>query len=111
MTIQRILFIHNALTSFVKIDRDILAEKYEVEELVFSSKFKLRAFALWKAVQRNDMVFIWFASWHSLLPVIFASLQKKKLFWWQGVMIQPIYRKQSMEANGIGSNGLLQNIY
>ena len=77
MEIQRILFVHNALTSFVRIDRDILAEEYEVEEFGFSSKFKLRPIQLWKAVKRNDMLFIWFASWHSLLPVIFAALQKK----------------------------------
>ncbi len=77
MKIHRILFIHNALTSFVQIDRDILAQKYEVEEFGFRSKFKLRPIQLWKAVKRNDMLFIWFASWHSLLPVIFAALQKK----------------------------------
>ena len=78
MANPKILFVHNGLTSFLKIDWDILAEKNEVEELALTRKFRLNPFAIWKAVQRNDLLFIWFASWHSLLPVIFANRLGKK---------------------------------
>ena len=72
---MRILFVHNALTSFVRIDRDILAGRYELEELHLHNRWRLNPFAIWKAVGRNDLVFAWFASWHSLLPVFFAWLR------------------------------------
>jgi len=48
-----------------------------VEEFGFKSKFDFKPFKLWNAVKRNEMVFIWFASWHSILPVIYARFQKK----------------------------------
>ncbi|MCD4672294.1 MAG: glycosyltransferase [Anaerolineaceae bacterium] len=72
-----ILFVHNALKSFVKIDRDLLAEKWHVQELFLPSPQKINPFAVFRAVQRNDLVVAWFASWHSLLPIIFARLLKK----------------------------------
>ncbi len=75
--IRRILFVHNAATSFVKIDLAILRERFVVEELFLESKAGIHPPAIWKAVRRNDLVFAWFASWHSLLPVYFASLQHK----------------------------------
>ncbi|MDO6429404.1 glycosyltransferase family 4 protein [Flavitalea sp. BT771] len=75
MAVKRILFVHNAMTSFVRIDMDILSRHYEVEELYLRRRYRLNPFAIWRAVSRNDLVFAWFASWHSLLPVCFASLQ------------------------------------
>jgi glycosyltransferase involved in cell wall biosynthesis len=77
VAIKKILFVHNAPTTFVLIDRDILKENYIVEELYLESKFKINPYKIWKAVQRNDLVFAWFASWHSLLPIIFSSLMDK----------------------------------
>jgi len=73
----RVLFVHNGLTSFIKIDKEILSTNYKVEELGHSRKYLVNPFKVWSAVSRNDLVFAWFASWHSLLPVIFASLMGK----------------------------------
>lgn len=74
---HRILFIHNALTTFVRIDRDLLQEEYLVDELYLKQKTDLSPIQIWKAVKRNDLVFGWFASWHTFLPILFAWLQNK----------------------------------
>jgi glycosyltransferase involved in cell wall biosynthesis len=74
---SRILFVHNALTRFVATDLAILQEQHTVEELAVLKKTSINPFATWKAVKRNEIIFAWFASWHSLLPVYFAALQKK----------------------------------
>lgn len=74
---MNILFIHNALTTFVRIDRDLLQEYYVVEELYLKRKGNLNPIQIWKSVKRNDLVFGWFASWHTFLPVLFAWLQGK----------------------------------
>lgn len=69
---QRILFVHNKLTRFVKDDRDLLAERYAVTDWEESSPRRLRPMRILRAVQDHDLVFAWFASWHSLLPVLAA---------------------------------------
>lgn len=72
----KLLFVHNALQRFVKIDRDLLQEFCFVEERYERAK-RVDPLAVWQAVRRNDIVFCWFASWHSLLPVVCARLQGK----------------------------------
>lgn len=68
----RILFVHNHLASFVRVDRDLLAEKYEVEEW-FQHGRSVNAAALAQAVARCDVVVGWFASWHTFAPVMLAK--------------------------------------
>jgi glycosyltransferase involved in cell wall biosynthesis len=73
---RKILFVHNALTTFVARDLEILREKYRVEEYFVKSDLPLP----WRdfiKVARSDLVFCWFASAHSLLPVFFAWLLRK----------------------------------
>ncbi|WP_425421103.1 glycosyltransferase [Phaeodactylibacter xiamenensis] len=74
---MNILIVHNALTTFVRIDRDLLQENYAVEELYLKRKVNLNPIQIWKSVKRNDLVFGWFASWHTFLPILFAWLQGK----------------------------------
>lgn len=74
---MRILFVHNYPTRFVKIDRDLLAERYQVSELYEESLSKLRPVTIWKQVKKHDLIFCWFASWHSFFPVLFAQMQNK----------------------------------
>lgn len=71
-----ILFVHNHPQPFVRIDLALLSERWTVEERYEQGR-RLNPAAVWRAVSRADMVFCWFASWHSLLPVLYARLLKK----------------------------------
>lgn len=72
---MRILFVHNALRSFVRIDRDILALEHEVDEM--DSSLSSQPASLLGRLQRADLVYAWFASGHSFAPVMGASLLNK----------------------------------
>ncbi len=69
----RVLFVHNKLTPFVRIDRDLLRARYGVDELAIAGRWAA-PWALWRAVRRCDVVFCWFASAHSLLPALVGRL-------------------------------------
>jgi glycosyltransferase involved in cell wall biosynthesis len=69
---KRILFVHNHLTRFVQVDRDLLAEGYAVTERHEPGLLRLRPLAIRREVANHDMVFGWFASWHSVVPVLCA---------------------------------------
>ncbi len=71
---KRILFVHNQLTRFVRADRDLLAERCAVTERHEAGLLRLRPLAIRRAVKEHDLVFGWFASWHTLLPVLLAHL-------------------------------------
>jgi len=67
----RVLLVHNKLTPFVRIDRDLLRHRYDVEELAIAGR-TATLWAVWQAVRRNDVVLCWFASAHGLLPALVA---------------------------------------
>src|SRR4051812_46218567 len=71
-SMPRILFVHNKLTRFVQDDRDLLAERYSVTEWEETSPKGIRPANILRAVRKHDLIFAWFASWHSLLPVLAA---------------------------------------
>ncbi|MCE7948228.1 MAG: glycosyltransferase [Chloroflexi bacterium CFX4] len=71
-----ILFVHNALQPFVAVDRDLLRERYAVQEWFVRGRL-INVAATWRAVRRADLVFGWFASWHTLFPMLFARLLGK----------------------------------
>ena len=73
---HRILFIHNALTEFVRLDLEELRKHYEVTEHYEKSRY-INPATLWKQVQEHDLVFGWFASWHTFLPLLMASITHK----------------------------------
>lgn len=68
----KILFVHNALTEFVRLDLEELRQRFEVTERFERSRFVNPA-ALWEEVKRHDLIFGWFASWHTFLPLQFAK--------------------------------------
>ncbi|MCZ7557091.1 MAG: glycosyltransferase family 4 protein [Bacteroidia bacterium] len=74
---KKILFVHNARTSFVRDDLEILSAEFAVEELYVPSPFVIRPLRLFTHVRNSDVVFCWFASWHTLLPVLFAHCLRK----------------------------------
>ena len=67
-----ILFVHNSSTRFVEIDRELLKEHYVVTELYETNIRDVRPLQVRRAVEAHDLIFCWFASWHSLAPVLFA---------------------------------------
>lgn len=72
----RILFVHSRSASFVAIDREILAERYEIEDLQQPGRVP-NLLRVVPAVLRADLVFGWFASWHTFLPITLAWLLRK----------------------------------
>lgn len=74
---KRILFVHNYPQPFVRIDLALLRERWTVDERYEQSPKRINPLAIFNAVRRADLVFCWFASWHSLFPALFARLLGK----------------------------------
>ena len=73
---HRVLYVHSRKASFIAIDREILAEEYEIEDWYQPGRVA-NLFKLVPAVMRADLVFGWFASWHTFFPVTLAWLLRK----------------------------------
>ena len=86
---KKILFIYTNFSTFVKTDFEILSEVHSVMCYQFKPvkgllktawqmqrQFFFLLFNIWKF----DAVFIWFADYHSLMPVLMAKLTGKKSF-------------------------------
>jgi glycosyltransferase involved in cell wall biosynthesis len=67
----RILFVHNSATQFVRLDLNELRRRYQVTECYLRSRW-VNPLAIWQQVRTHDLVFGWFASWHTFLPFLFA---------------------------------------
>jgi glycosyltransferase involved in cell wall biosynthesis len=72
----RLLYVHSRKASFVAIDREILAVRFEIEDLYQPGRVPNLARVV-RGVLRADLVFGWFASWHTFLPVTLAWLLRK----------------------------------
>jgi glycosyltransferase involved in cell wall biosynthesis len=72
----RLLFVHNSRTRFVQFDLDSLRSHCEATECDLSSRL-VNPLRLWRQVAAHDVVFGWFASWHTFLPLVWARLQHK----------------------------------
>ncbi len=86
---KKILFIYTNYSTFVKTDFDILASEHEITKCQFKpvrglvktaiQLLKQKIFLLFN-IWKYDSVFVWFADYHSFLPVLFAKLTGKKSF-------------------------------
>jgi glycosyltransferase involved in cell wall biosynthesis len=74
--VKRILYVHSRKASFVAIDREILAERYEIEDLYQPGRVP-NPLKVVGGVLRADLVFGWFASWHTFFPITLAWLLRK----------------------------------
>jgi glycosyltransferase involved in cell wall biosynthesis len=72
----RVLYVHSRKASFVAIDREILSERYEVEDLYQPGRWP-NPIKVVGGVRRADLVFGWFASWHTFFPITLAWLLRK----------------------------------
>ena len=73
---KRILFVHSGKASFVAIDRELLAERFEIEDLFQPGRWP-NPVKVVGGVLRADLVFGWFASWHTFVPITLAWLLRK----------------------------------
>jgi glycosyltransferase involved in cell wall biosynthesis len=73
---SRVLYVHSRKASFVAIDRELLAEEHEIEDLYQPGRVP-NPLAVLRGVRRADLVFGWFASWHTFLPIALAWLTRK----------------------------------
>lgn len=84
---KNILFIYPGLWSFIACDKSILEEKYNVlpfhyvpsKSLTSNLKmqFKLLGWLL-KQIWKADVLFLWFADYHTFLPTLLGKLFNKK---------------------------------
>ncbi len=73
---QRILYVHSRKASFIEIDRALIAERFEIEDLYQPGRFAnpLKVLA---AVHRCDAIVGWWASWHTFWPFTLGWLMRK----------------------------------
>jgi len=67
----RILFVYSRESSFVSIDRNVLGERWAVRDWRQQGPL-VNLVSLARAVRGSDLVFGWFASWHTFWPVTLA---------------------------------------
>ncbi len=72
----KVLFVYSRESSFVAIDRAVLSERWVVRDWRQQGPV-VNLPALVRAVARSDLVFGWFASWHTFWPVTLAWLMRK----------------------------------
>lgn len=69
----RVLLVYSNFPRFVRIDRDLLAERHEVEEYGQPGVVP-RPLELVSKIRRADVLVVWFASWHALVPLLASRL-------------------------------------
>lgn len=84
-----ILFIYQVFGTFVKNDYEILKKHFPVREFYYKASKKLTVnllsqikMCIWllKNIWKAKFVYIWFADYHSFLPILFAKILTKKSF-------------------------------
>jgi glycosyltransferase involved in cell wall biosynthesis len=94
--LARVLFVYSRDSSFVSIDREALAEHHRVRDWQPRGA-RVNPWRLAQAVRRADLVFGWFASWHTFLPVTLAWLMRRP-----SVMVAGGYDTARMPEIGYG---------
>jgi glycosyltransferase involved in cell wall biosynthesis len=75
--VARILFVRSRKASFIELDRELLAERHDITDW-YQPGPVANVPRLLRELRRCDLVFGWWASWHSLLPVTLAPLFGKR---------------------------------
>jgi glycosyltransferase involved in cell wall biosynthesis len=63
-------------STFIQIDREALAERFEVVEYSQPGPIP-RPRELWRKLRECDVVYAWFATWHTLATLVMARMQGK----------------------------------
>jgi glycosyltransferase involved in cell wall biosynthesis len=69
----QILFVYSRDSTFVAIDRELLSRRGRIRDWP-QARAIVNVFALAGAIRKSDLVFGWFASWHTFWPVMLARL-------------------------------------
>jgi glycosyltransferase involved in cell wall biosynthesis len=86
---NRLLFVYKEPSTFVKTDRKILSEQYEVTDYCFrpvrglwrtAIEMVRQFFFLLFNARKFEKTYVWFADYHSLLPVLFARLLRRQSY-------------------------------
>jgi len=87
--VQRVLFIHTGLMPFVKQDIDILSQDYQVTTFFYETSksilknvreyFKQLAWLI-SNIYDAKFIYIWFADYHTFIPILCGKLFSKKSF-------------------------------
>lgn len=72
----RIAYFYREMSEYIEIDLRALAARHEVSVTGCPSRWP-SPLRTWRTVAQADVVMSWFASWHALLPGLFARLQGK----------------------------------
>jgi glycosyltransferase involved in cell wall biosynthesis len=72
----QILFVYSRNSTFIDIDRELLASRWKIADWP-QPRPRVNLFRLAAAVRRSDLVFGWFASWHTFWPVTLAWLMRR----------------------------------
>ncbi len=85
---KRLILFYQSFSTFVKEDFKILRKEFEVSTFQFNSSKNLLYFLLsiirqlifsFQKVPFNDVVYIWFADYHSLIPALLGKIFRKKV--------------------------------
>jgi glycosyltransferase involved in cell wall biosynthesis len=74
--LKRILFVFSRASSFIAIDQAVLEQRWRVRPWRQQGAV-VNLPRLVREVARSDLVFGWFASWHTFLPVVLARIMRK----------------------------------
>jgi len=72
----RLLYVTSRRAGFIRLDGELLGERYELAELHQPGRFA-NPFPVLAAVRASDVVVGWWASWHTFLPFTFAWLLRR----------------------------------
>lgn len=72
----RVLYVHSRRNTFTALDRQALEEGFEVSDY-FQPGLIPKPLELWRGVRRADVVFGWFASWHTLWALTLAWILRR----------------------------------
>ncbi len=75
-TRKRLLFIKSRRASFIELDQELLAERYDVTAIYQPGHYANPLTTL-RAVRGADVIVGWWASWHTFLPFTLAWLLRK----------------------------------
>jgi glycosyltransferase involved in cell wall biosynthesis len=73
---MQILYVYSRLYPFVEIDLELLRERWDVREWAQPGRYA-NPLQVARAVRRADLVFGWFASWHTFWPFTLARILRK----------------------------------
>jgi glycosyltransferase involved in cell wall biosynthesis len=74
--VPTVLFVHSRKASFITVDRELLAQRYEIRDLYQPGR-RGSPLGVLRAMRGCDAVVGWWASWHTFWPITLAWLLRR----------------------------------